>query len=91
MYSYTRNVVKTIRVWQWVKNLVVFTMPIGLGTLDLSILFKVLISFFGISLISSANYVVNDIIDIDIDKRHPIKKNRPITNGSIGLNWDKQN
>ena len=85
MYSYTRNVVKTIRVWQWVKNLVVFTMPIGLGTLDLSILFKVLISFFGISLISSANYVVNDIIDIDIDKSHPIKKNRPIANGSITL------
>ena len=54
MYSYTRNVLKTIRVWQWVKNLVVFTMPIGLGTLDLSVLFKVLISFFGISLISSA-------------------------------------
>ena len=52
------------------KNLVVFTMPIGLGTLDLSVLFKVLISFFGISLISSANYVVNDIIDIDIDKSH---------------------
>jgi len=85
MYSYTRNVVKTIRVWQWVKNLVVFTMPIGLGTLYLSILFKVLISFFGISLISSANYVVNDIIDIDIDKSHPIKKNRPIANGSITL------
>ena len=85
MYSYTRNVVKTIRVWQWVKNLVVFTMPIGLGTLDLSILFKVLISFFGISLISSANYVVNDIIDIDIDKSHPIKQNRPIANGSITL------
>lgn len=85
MYSYTRNVLKTIRVWQWVKNLVVFTMPIGLGTLDLSILFKVLISFFGISLISSANYVVNDIIDIDIDKSHPIKQNRPIANGSITL------
>ena len=85
MYSYTRNVLKTIRVWQWVKNLVVFTMPIGLGTLDLSVLFKVLISFFGISLISSANYVVNDIIDIDIDKSHPIKQNRPIANGSITL------
>ena len=68
MYSYTRNVVKTIRVWQG-KKFGCFYNANRSGTLDLSILFKVLISFFGISLISSANYVVNDIIDIDIDKK----------------------
>ena len=89
MYSNTKNLIKTIRVWQWAKNFVVFTMPVGIGTLDLNILFKVLISFFGISLISSSNYIINDIRDIDIDKNHPVKKNRPIANGSVSLTTAK--
>ena len=89
MYSNIKNLIQTIRVWQWVKNLIVFTMPIGLGTLDLTILLDVFISFFGISLISSSNYIINDIIDIDIDKSHPIKRNRPIANGSITLRTAK--
>ena len=89
MYSEIKNFFKAIRFWQWVKNLVVFTLPVGIGTLDSSLLLKVSISFIGISLISSSNYIINDIRDIDIDRNHHVKRNRPIANGSIGLNIAK--
>ena len=42
--------------------------------------------FFGISLISSATYVLNDLRDINIDKSHPIKKSRPIASGRLKKN-----
>ena len=35
-------------------------------------------AFIGVSLISSATYVLNDLKDVNIDKLHPVKKNRPI-------------
>lgn len=75
----------TARFWQWSKNIVVFTLPIGIGTLDYQIILSVFISFLGISLISSGTYVLNDIRDVNIDKNHPIKKNRPIASNNISI------
>ena len=46
--------------------------------MEADILIKVTIAFIGVSLISSATYVLNDLKDVNIDKLHPVKKNRPI-------------
>ena len=75
---------KLLRVEQWYKNLVIFIPLIfsfNLFNLNLFIL-----SFFGfISLcfISSSYYIINDIKDIEKDKYHPEKKNRPLASGKI--------
>ena len=76
---------KAIRVWQWPKNLVVFTLPIGSGIMEFQILISSLWAFFGLSLISSSIYLLNDINDIDIDITHHTKKNRPIALGLVPI------
>ena len=76
----------SIRIWQWLKNLIVFTLPIGFGTSNFGLLLKVLQSFFGLSLLSSSIYIINDIKDINSDQNHPFKKNRPIASGKLSIN-----
>ena len=76
---------KAIRVWQWPKNLVIFTLPIGSGIMEFQILIRSIWAFFGLSLISSSIYLLNDIRDIDIDATHYTKKNRPIASGLIPI------
>ena len=77
------NITKTLRPWQWIKNILVFTVFIGAGLNDINYFFKLLICFFAISLMASAGYVINDLIDEKRDRSHPIKKMRPIASGSI--------
>ena len=86
MHLKINDYLKTARLWQWAKNFVVFTTPVGIGSIAVDVLLDVTISFFGISLISSATYVLNDLRDINIDKSHPIKKSRPIASGRLKKN-----
>ena len=77
------NIIKTLRPWQWIKNLIVFTVFFGAGLKYINNLISLFILFFGLSFISSAGYVINDLVDKKIDINHPIKKARPIASGSI--------
>ena len=43
------------------------------------------ISFFSFCLMASAVYVLNDLVDIEKDRKHPTKKKRPIASGAIGI------
>jgi len=77
---------QTLRVNQWIKNLIIFTAIVFSGTLFQADLFlKTLYAFIIFCLLSSASYVLNDIIDYPYDKKHPLKKNRPIASGKISL------
>lgn len=77
---------RTLRVNQWVKNLVVFTAIIFSGKLfETDLLIKSSIAFFIFCLLSSTSYILNDIIDFPYDKKHPIKKFRPIASGVITI------
>jgi len=77
---------RALRVNQWIKNLVVFTAIIFSGKLFVAGLFiKSLWAFFIFCLLSSTSYVLNDIIDYPYDKKHAVKKNRPIASGEITL------
>lgn len=72
-----------LRPWQWVKNLLIF-IPLLLSSQNINDAFSGLISTFVIfSLFVSSTYIFNDIQDIDTDKLHQIKKNRPIAAGRI--------
>ena len=75
-----------LRVRQWYKNLVILLALIFGGLiLDLGSWAFMMLGFFSLCLISSANYIINDIIDRDKDRLHPEKKNRPIASGKISL------
>jgi len=77
---------KAIRVSQWIKNFVVFTAVIFSGKLfDISLLIQSFYAFFIFCLLSSTSYVLNDIIDYPYDRKHKIKKYRPIAAGLISL------
>jgi len=73
-----------IRVHQWIKNVFVFV-PIlfSLHLFEKNYLLTTLFAFFVFCLASSAIYVINDLVDIDADRSHPLKKNRPLPSGAI--------
>jgi decaprenyl-phosphate phosphoribosyltransferase len=73
-----------MRPKQWVKNLLVFAVPLAAGSLaDTRVLFPVLESFVVLTLASSAVYLVNDIRDASNDRKHPVKSLRPIASGLV--------
>ncbi|GMR19016.1 MAG: decaprenyl-phosphate phosphoribosyltransferase [Patescibacteria group bacterium] len=64
---------------QWLKNLVLFAAPFFWGDLlNIGFLPRMVGAFIVFSLLSSAAYLINDIYDRNKDRRHPIKKKRPI-------------
>ena len=76
--------IKIARPHQWYKNLLVFLPIIFVGKLfDLNLLLLTALGFVSLCAISSANYILNDIIDAKKDRMHPEKKNRPIASGRV--------
>jgi decaprenyl-phosphate phosphoribosyltransferase len=79
-----KHVIKLLRVKQWIKNLFVFLPLFFAGEfLNTSLLIDALLAFFAFSFTSSIIYILNDHKDIEKDKLHPIKKDRPLANGDI--------
>ncbi len=77
---------KAFRVNQWVKNLIVFAAILFTGKLfDGQLFLNSLYAFFIFCILSSASYVLNDIIDYQYDKKHPLKKFRPLASGKITI------
>ena len=78
------NYLKLVRVPQWIKNFFVFVpLLFSQHLFDKDYLFTSLAAFVVFCLASSLIYVINDIIDIEADKAHPTKKNRPLPAGMI--------
>jgi decaprenyl-phosphate phosphoribosyltransferase len=76
--------IRTLRPTQWIKNLSLFAPIMFAGELDDRFVFqKGLTAFFIFCLLSSASYVINDIVDAPLDRLHPYKKYRPIASGKI--------
>ncbi len=77
---------RLIRVHQWVKNLFVFVpLLFSLHLFNLFYFLQTLSAFIVFCFASSAIYVINDIVDIEADRAHPIKKNRPLPAGDISI------
>ena len=75
---------RLIRVHQWVKNLFVFVpLLFSMHLFEWDYLSVTLSAFFIFCLASSAIYVINDLVDIEADRSHPVKKNRPLPSGKI--------
>jgi decaprenyl-phosphate phosphoribosyltransferase len=79
-----RSILKAVRPHQWVKNLfvaapLVFAKRMG----DLPSDLRAAAAFAAFCLLSSAVYLINDIVDLEKDRAHPIKRNRPIASGAL--------
>ena len=81
-----RALLKTMRPRQWTKNAFVFAALVFDGKLfHLHDFLRTLAGFGLFCLISSAVYIFNDLLDVESDRQHPVKKNRPITSGKLPI------
>ena len=78
-----KTYLELFRVKHYIKNLLIFTTIIFGADLFTNNFYKILIGFISFSLMSSVIYIINDIIDYDLDKKTPVKKNKPISSGKI--------
>ena len=77
---------RALRVSQWMKNFVIYTAIIFSGKLfEWPIFLNTTYAFLIFCLLSSTSYVLNDIIDYPYDKKHRIKRYRPIASGELSL------
>lgn len=77
---------KTARPRQWIKNLALFATLVfsGLFFTDFpTYILTVFQAFVVFCVLSSSIYIINDIVDIESDKKHPYKKKRPIASGDL--------
>jgi len=79
-----RAAIMTTRPRQWPKNLLVFAAPLAGASLGRNGgLGYALIAMLAFGCASAAVYFVNDVADAERDRRHPVKRNRPIASGAL--------
>jgi 4-hydroxybenzoate polyprenyltransferase len=79
-----RPVITLLRPNQWIKNIVIFgALIFAREFTDWAKVSKAFYAFVIFCLLSSTIYIINDIIDRDSDRSHPLKKNRPLAAGTI--------
>ena len=83
----TGNFLQLMRLRQWVKNAFVFLPLFFNGSFfDWKLLLISTVAFFAFCLASSAVYCVNDVMDAEEDRLHPVKRFRPVASGRISAN-----
>ena len=86
MANLPSQIIKITRPLHLIKNLSLFAAILFTGELYNPILFwKVFWAFIAFNFATSATYVFNDILDVKVDRLHPIKKNRPIASGKMSI------
>lgn len=84
--SFFSAIVREIRVYQWVKNLIVFFPLIAAHRWNqVGDLVHSLWAFGSFSLCASSVYLINDLMDLESDRRHPKKCQRPLAAGDLSL------
>ncbi len=92
--SALRGLIKTIRPHQWVKNVFVLapmffrknvfvTTAAGEPALNLSVTGRALLATVVFCLLAGAIYTINDLADVEADRVHPVKRDRPIASGEV--------
>ncbi len=81
-----RTWLKALRCHQWSKNALVFVpLILGHAYFDTTAVLTSLVGFLLLSVLASGTYLVNDILDLDSDRRHATKRNRPLARGDIAM------
>ncbi|HYA48609.1 MAG TPA: decaprenyl-phosphate phosphoribosyltransferase [Burkholderiales bacterium] len=78
------EILKSLRPQQWIKNLFIFAPLVFSQNLFVGpLLIKTCLAFVAFCLVSSAHYIFNDLRDIEEDRRHPVKSQRPLASGRL--------
>ena len=81
-----RDILGAMRCYQWVKNLLLCVPAITSHTIfDVPVAGKTALAFFAFALCASAGYILNDLLDLEEDRRHKTKKNRALASGRVAI------
>ena len=80
-----KNYIKLARPKHWIKNFLIFLPLFCSLSFSKSNLFSVLLGFISFSFMASFIYIINDVRDVDKDRKHSKKKNRPIASGQVSI------
>ena len=77
-----------MRPRQWTKNLFIFAaLLFDLKLFDLTYAVRTVLAFVLFCILSGCVYLINDLTDIEKDRRHPVKRNRPLASGKLKRSW----
>jgi 4-hydroxybenzoate polyprenyltransferase len=86
--SFVRLLLKEMRVHQWVKNLLIFVPLLASHRFtDINSLKAEGVAFMAFCFCASSVYLLNDMLDLDADRRHARKRNRPFASGQLSLKF----
>lgn len=81
-----KYIIKLLRPKQWIKNFFVFgAMLFSNNLTNFNIVKNNILTFIAFCFISSTVYILNDIVDLERDRKHPKKHERPITSGKVSI------
>ncbi|MHC4209416.1 MAG: UbiA family prenyltransferase [Planctomycetota bacterium] len=79
------HILRALRLKHWTKNLLLFVPLVMAHRLDeIGLLLDLGLAFLSFGLIASAGYVVNDLLDLEADRAHPVRRHRPFAAGELG-------
>jgi decaprenyl-phosphate phosphoribosyltransferase len=82
--SSLRLIARGMRPRQWIKNFLVFMAPAAAGVLgEWHTALRVAGAFLVFCVVASGTYLVNDVIDAESDRHHPVKRRRPVASGAL--------
>lgn len=81
-----KNIFKLLRIKHYIKNLLVFApLFFARSFMNPDLLLRVILGFISFCLVSSIVYIINDINDVEKDRQHPVKMNRPLASNRISI------
>ncbi len=81
-----KTIVKMLRVHQWLKNtLIAVPMVLSHEYFNVGMVFACALAFVSFSAAASAIYIINDFLDMPLDRKHLTKKNRPFAAGTLSI------
>jgi 4-hydroxybenzoate polyprenyltransferase len=80
-----RAYLRAMRPHQWIKNTLIFLPVLAAHAITPGYLLSCVIAFMAFSLVASAGYILNDLMDLSADRAHPRKRKRPFASGAIAI------
>lgn len=77
--------IKLVRVHQWAKNALIFLPLLTAQRFDAHSIVLAVGAFFAFSFAASSVYILNDLVDIEADRKHPSKRRRPLAAGTVPI------
>lgn len=88
MFLMFRQLLITMRPKQWTKNVFIFAaLLFDIKLLDVTYVGRITLAFILFCILSGSVYLINDLTDIDRDRQHPVKRNRPLASGGLSKSW----